>query len=140
MMDFEERRRERSTDPLIALHYQLDRARRENQLSTVVVADGCGLVLAGAGTWAACEELAAYAPLFLGGVERGAGSRMMEMSDKVEVQQVTVDGQTLLLCSRGAAGGGVTRDEPQSRHRRGATGAGTTAMKRVAEGVARILA
>ena len=131
MTDFQERRRERSTDPLIALHYQLDRARRENQLSTVVVADGCGLVLAGAGTWAACEELAAYAPLFALGVERGAGSRMMEMSDKVEVEQVTVGGQTLLLCSRGA---------PQTRPRKGATGAGTTAMKRVAEGVARILA
>jgi hypothetical protein len=137
MIDFEERRRERSTDPLIALHYQLDRARRENQLSTVVLADGCGLVLAGAGTWAACEELAAYAPLFLEGVERGAGSRVTEMSDKVEVQQVAVDGQTLLLCSRGATQ--TCNDVPATRPKR-TTASRTTAMKRVAEGVARILA
>jgi hypothetical protein len=130
MTDFKERRRERSTDPLIALHYQLDCARRENQLSTVVVADDCGLVLAGAGTWAACEELAAYAPLFLDGVGRDVGRRAMEISGKVEVQPVALDGQTLLLCARS--------ERPK---RAGARGAAmpVTEMQRTAEGVARIL-
>src|SRR5258708_7737843 len=59
----EDRRRQRSDDPLVALHYQLTHARRDGRLEAVVVADDWGVVLAGAGAWAACEELAAYAPL-----------------------------------------------------------------------------
>jgi hypothetical protein len=120
----DERRRKRSNDPLIALHYQLAYARSEGRLDAIVVADGAGLVLAGAGAWATCEELAAYAPLLAQGQWTEPGlddtSRVAELRAQVDVQPVDVDGQTVLLCARGGPRGGG-------------------AMDRAAEGVARIL-
>ena len=50
--DQSERRRRRSPDPLVALHYQLSSVRKDGALDTVVVADGSGVVVAGAGSWA----------------------------------------------------------------------------------------
>ena len=106
----EDRRRKRSNDPLIALHYQLAHARHDGDLEAIVVADASGVVVAGAGSWAACEELAAYAPLLAQGVvwnepgepsELGASSRVASLRLEVEVQTVTVDGQDVLLCARG---------------------------------------
>jgi hypothetical protein len=120
----EDRRRKRSQDPLVALHYQLAHARREGSLDAIVVADGSGFVVAGAGAWAVCEELAAYAPLLAQGVwhEPGASpdSRVAELCAEVDVQSLNVEGQTVLLCARGGG-------------KRGA------AMQRAAQGVARIL-
>jgi hypothetical protein len=110
MAPMENRRRQRSTDPLIALHYQLAHVRQENQLDAIVVADDAGLVVAGAGAWAACEELAAYAPLLargpgcdLDGPGRGVASRVAQMRADVDIQPVAVEGQTVLICARGAA-------------------------------------
>ena len=127
MTPVDERRRKRSNDPLIALHYQLAHARTEGSLEALVVADGSGVVVAGAGTWAMCEELAAYAPLLAQGQWTEPGlddtSRVAELRGEVDVQPVDVDGQTMLLCALGARGG----------PRRTAT------MDRAAEGVARIL-
>ena len=101
----EDRRRKRSNDPLVALHYQLSHTRTEGRLETIVVADDAGLVVAGAGPWAACEELAAYAPLLAQAAwhepARPSRSRVDEMRDDVGVQPVDVDGQTVLLCARG---------------------------------------
>lgn len=104
----ENRRRQRSTDPLIALHYQLAHVRQENQLDAIVVADDAGLVVAGAGAWAACEELAAYAPLLARSARSDldphggdAASRVAEMRAQVAIQPVAVDGQTVLICARG---------------------------------------
>jgi hypothetical protein len=113
----EERRKKRSNDPLVALHYQLTNARREGGLDAMVVADDSGIIVAGAGAWAICEELAAYAPLLAQGVwsEPGLGAdgpghgrehrhgagRLAELRTDVDVQPVNVDGQTLLLCARG---------------------------------------
>jgi hypothetical protein len=123
----DERRSKRSNDPLIALHYQLAQARTEASLEAVVVADESGLVVAGAGTWAMCEELAAYAPLLAQGQWSEPGlddtSRVAELRGEVDVQPVDVDGQTVLLCSRG----GLRRV------------AAMAAMERAAVGVARIL-
>jgi hypothetical protein len=120
----EDRRRKRSTDPLVALHYQLAHARDEGRLEAIVVADGSGVVVAGAGAWAVCEELAAYAPLLVQGVWHepglGAESRVAELRTQVDVQPVLVDGQTVLLCARGG-------------------GKRAPAMDRAAKGVARIL-
>jgi hypothetical protein len=120
----DDRRRKRSHDPLVALHYQLAHARSEGSLDAIVVADDSGVVVAGAGAWAVCEELAAYAPLLATGgwTEPGmpAASRVAELRAHVDVKPVAVDGQTVLLCSRG-----------------GRFRAGT--MDRTAEGVARIL-
>ncbi len=119
-----ERRRKRSDDPLVALHYQLAHARQEGQLEAIVVADDSGVVVAGAGAWATCEELAAYAPLLAQGQWTEPGlddtSRVAELRRQVDVQPVDVDGQTVLLCLMGA---------------RARDGAGD----RTAQGVARIL-
>jgi hypothetical protein len=81
-------------------------------------------VVAGAGAWATCEELAAYAPLLVQGQWTEPGlddtSRVAELRGEVDIQPVDVDGQTVLLCARGG--------------RRQAA-----AMDRAAAGVARIL-
>jgi hypothetical protein len=120
----DDRRRKRSNDPLIALHYQLAHARSEGRFDALVVADGSGVVVAGAGAWAVCEELAAYAPLLVQGQWTEPGlddtSRVAELRSEVDIQPVDVDGQTVLLCARGG---------------RGRTGA----MDRAAAGVVRIL-
>ena len=63
----DDRRRRRSSDPLVALHYQLSSARTRGDLDAIVVADPSGVVVAGAGSWPLCEELAAYAPLLAEG-------------------------------------------------------------------------
>jgi hypothetical protein len=124
MTFLEDRRRKRSEDPLVALHYQLAHARHEGRLDAIVVADDAGVVVAGAGAWAVCEELAAYAPLLAQGVWTEPGlvgdSRVAALRTEVDVQAVDVEGQTVLLCARG----GWMR---------------ATAMERAAEGVARIL-
>ena len=123
----EERRRQRSQDPLVALHYQLARARHEGSLDAIVVADDAGVVVAGAGAWAVCEELAAYAPILAqsGWREPGLGrpSRVLELDAQVNVHPVEVEGQTVLLCARGATRSGTART-----------------MEKAAAGVARILA
>ena len=59
-----ERRKQRSADPLVALHYQLAQSRSRSAVEAIVLADTSGVVVAGAGSWVICEELAAYAPLF----------------------------------------------------------------------------
>ena len=96
MTFLEDRRRTRSADPLVALHYQLAQARQEGQLDAIVVADDSGVVVAGAGAWAVCEELAAYAPLLAQGVWHEPGlaatSRVAELCTEVDVQSVEVEG------------------------------------------------
>ena len=106
MTTLEDRRRKRSDDPLIALHYQLAHARHDGALEAIVLADSSGVVVAGAGSWATCEELAAYAPLLAQGAnEPGASpdSRMASLRLEVDVQSMTVDGQEVMLCARGGA-------------------------------------
>jgi hypothetical protein len=100
-----ERRRRRSQDPLVALHYQLAYARTESRMEAIVVADDAGLVVAASGSWAACEELAAYAPILATGGWTEPGliqqSRVAELRSQVDIRPVEVEGQTVLLCSRG---------------------------------------
>jgi hypothetical protein len=119
-----ERRQTRSSDPLVALHYQLAFSRREGGLDAVVVADDSGVVVAASGGWAACEELAAYAPLLVRGDQGQAGyasnGRLAEIGVHADVRAIDVGGQTVLLCARGER-------------------AKTGAMRHVADGVARIL-
>jgi hypothetical protein len=114
-----DRRQRRSHDPLVALHYQLSETRRQGSLDTVVVADGSGVVVAGAGSWAACEELAAFAPLILDGSVGGF--------ERVTVRSVDVGGDRVLLCARTPAS--EPHDHDATEH----------AMKRAAQGVSRIL-
>jgi hypothetical protein len=125
----QDRRRKRSRDPLVALHYQLAQTRRDGGLDAIVVSDDSGIVVAGAGAWAVCEELAAHAPLLVQGVwnEPGlglaSGSRVAELAAQVDIKEVSVDGQTVLLCARASQRKSVS----------------AAAMERAAQGVVRIL-
>lgn len=89
--DASDRRRRRSDDPLVALHYQLSTSRTRGELDAIVVADASGVVVAGAGSWPVCEELAAYAPLL---------AASPELRRDAVVRSVDVGGQEILLCVR----------------------------------------
>jgi hypothetical protein len=120
----EERRKKRSHDPLVALHYQLSTARTEGDLETIVLADHAGTVVAGAGSWSACEEIAAYAPLFSQNNpsdDDGAGSRIAELRSEVEVRSLRISGQDVLLCSRRSRSTVANREEAISRAAAGIT-------------------
>ncbi|HEX7664101.1 MAG TPA: hypothetical protein VF407_06320 [Polyangiaceae bacterium] len=120
----EERRKKRSEDPLVALHYQLTVARTEGSIDTIVLADTAGMVVAGAGSWAACEEIAAYAPLLSQSGDDGSGSRIDELRSEIEVRPLRVSGQDVLLCSR--------RQRKSETHE--------AAITKAAQGIHRILA
>ena len=99
-----ERRHRRSADPLVALHYQLSSARTRGDLDAIVVADPSGVVVAGAGSWPLCEELAAYAPLLAdgdwGSMSSQVSSRVEALKGEVDVRSVSIGDQEVLLCSR----------------------------------------
>jgi hypothetical protein len=101
-----ERRRRRSDDTITALHYQLSHTRGEAGLEAVVLVDDTGCLVAGAGAWPACEELAAFAPLL---ADRSAvrsavvGGRLAAIEPEVFVRPLSVDGFEVLLCGRGGA-------------------------------------
>jgi hypothetical protein len=119
-----ERRRKRSEDPVTALHYQLAAVRREASLDAVVLADASGCLVAGAGAWPACEELAAYAPLLAAPrapTRRLVSARLRALEGEVESVVFEVLGSEVLLSCRG---GGDARRE---------------VLTRAAEGVRRIL-
>lgn len=103
-MSSDERRRRRSTDPLVALHYQLSTTRTRGELDAIVIADASGVVVAGAGSWPVCEELAAYAPLLAegawGSMTDQVSSRVDDLRDQVTVRTINVGGQEVLLCAR----------------------------------------
>jgi hypothetical protein len=103
-MSTDERRRRRSSDPLVALHYQLSTSRTRAELDAIVVADASGVVVAGAGSWPVCEELAAYAPLLAEGswgiMTDQVSSRVESLRHEVEVRALSVAGQEVLLCAR----------------------------------------
>jgi hypothetical protein len=102
-----ERRAKRSDDPVTALHYQLAHVRARARLDCVVLVDDCGSLLAGAGAWPSCEELAAYAPLLAHPAEiqwTDVGTRLAELARDVDVRTVRVDGSQVLLCSKGVGG------------------------------------
>jgi hypothetical protein len=96
----QERRKQRSTDPLVALHYQLAQSKSKSSIDAIVLADTSGVVVAGAGSWVVCEELAAYAPLF----SHDAGSlpsRVAQLRAECDVREMTAGGQPMLLCTLG---------------------------------------
>lgn len=123
--DSSERRKRRSVDPITALHYQLAATRRSASLDAVVLVDDSGCLVAGAGAWPACEELAAYAPLLEdpSSVQRRlVSARLAELSTEVECVSFEVDGGAVVLSCRGG-----------DRHR-------VEALMQAADGVRRILA
>ena len=120
----DERRRKRSNDPLIALHYQLAHARTEGRYDAVVVADGSGVVVAGAGAWATCEELAAYAPLLAQGQWTEPGlddtSRVAELRARSRRAGRWTSTARLSFSALAAVGAGPARWIAQRRKRRSA--------------------
>jgi hypothetical protein len=74
----------------------------------VVLVDETGCLVAGAGAWPICEELAAYAPLLANpaAIESASvGSRILRMKSEIEVLSVAFDGGRALLCVRGGGAG-----------------------------------
>lgn len=132
-MSSDERRRRRSTDPLVALHYQLSTTRARGELDAIVIADASGVVVAGAGSWPVCEELAAYAPLLAegawGSMTDQVSSRVDDLREQVEVRTLFVGGQEVLLCARRQR----RVEGAEARH------AATGFIDEAAEGVSRIL-
>ena len=101
-----ERRNRRSDDTITALHYQLAAMRLQGELEALVLVDDSGCLVAGAGAWPTCEELAAYAPLLAHPTEvrsRAVGSRVAALHSDVLVQSLSVDGVEVLLCGRGGS-------------------------------------
>ena len=100
----DDRRLRRSSDPLVALHYQLSSTRARIDLDAIVVADPSGVVVAGAGSWPVCEELAAYAPLLAEGdwasMSSQVSSRVEALRREVDVRAEPIGGQEVLLCTR----------------------------------------
>jgi len=98
-----ERRVRRSDDPMTALHYQLAFARKEADLEAIVLADSSGCLVAGAGSWPVCEELAAYAPLIANGVVQNDASRVATVAENAEAHTFSIGGADVILCARGGA-------------------------------------
>ncbi len=101
-----DRRRRRSDDPITALHYQLSATRAAASLDALVLVDGSGCLVAGAGAWPACEELAAYAPLLArpsAVTSATLGSRLAELEGSVEVTTVDAGGYDAVLCGKGGS-------------------------------------
>lgn len=102
----QERRRRRSEDPITALHYQLSFARAEGELEALVLVDDSGCLVAGAGAWALCEELAAYAPLlaYPSAIQNDkVGSRLAAMARETETRTMLIDGVEAMICGRGGS-------------------------------------
>jgi hypothetical protein len=102
-----DRRRRRSDDPITALHYQLAHTRSEAGLDAVVLVDDAGCLVAGAGAWPLCEELAAFAPLLASPravIREAVGTRLAALDPEAFVCPVSLDGVEALLCGRGGSG------------------------------------
>ena len=111
MPEITERRKRRSEDPIVALHYQLSAVRTEASLEAVVLVDDSGCLVAGAGAWPLCEELAAYAPFLAHrhpAPTAEVTGRANEIAKDSHVRSMSLDGSEVLLCARGVGTRDVT--------------------------------
>ena len=97
-----ERRIRRSSDAITALHYQLAHARREAGFDALVLVDGGGALVAGAGAWPVCEELAAFTPLLARRCPRTeeVGLAVEALRGQVLFRAMEVDGAEVFLAAR----------------------------------------
>lgn len=96
------RRARRSNDPITALHYQLAYARHHGGFDALVLVDQSGVLVAGAGAWPICEELAAFAPLLAeDGTRPLWPSEIYKLRPQVRLQVLRFQGTTVLLAARG---------------------------------------
>ncbi len=111
-----DRRSTRSDDPLVALGRLLDGVRRHSGIEALAVADPTGLLIAGAGAFRACEELAATAPFADGAAANDTvPSRIDIISRDTEVRSLTIDGVEVFLVARDPAGSGLDAAESGCR-------------------------
>ncbi len=81
----------------------LDAARRDGPVEALALADESGVLVAGAGCWQTCEELAAVAPLLPGGDPANdiVPTRLDVLARRTEVRRLSIDGISVLLCGSG---------------------------------------
>jgi hypothetical protein len=115
----DDRRTRRSEDPITALHYQLAYARHHAGLEAMVLVDASGALVAGAGAWPVCEELAAFAPLLVrqGEARPEVRAALTVLRENVALRSMEVDGCEVLLASKGPQG--VEADASMVRAARG---------------------
>jgi hypothetical protein len=100
-----DRRLRRSDDTITALHLQLSHARFCGQLEALVLVDEVGALVAGAGAWPVCEELAAFAPLLAdedAPLHDEARKVTDELRPSIALFPFSIDGTAVLLAARGA--------------------------------------
>ncbi len=95
-----DRRHDRTTDTLGALTRLLESARRKAGFEALTLADDAGLLVAGAGSAALCDELAAVSP-----VRFAANDTVPSALDVVEgrarMRRLRVNGIEVILCGLG---------------------------------------
>jgi len=99
-----DRRVRRSSDPITALHYQLSSTRYEAGFDAVVLVDDAGALVAGAGAWPLCEELAAFAPLLAHRDHlrhREASDAVTALLPRVALVTLSIHGSDVVLAARG---------------------------------------
>ncbi len=106
-----ERRGESREETLSALGALLDGVRRDGAFEAVAVADGAGILVAGAGAYRACEEIAAVSPLVAraGAANDTVPNRLDLIARKMEVRRLRIDGIEVLLSGRGGDAGALSR-------------------------------
>ncbi len=99
-----DRRLRRSDDTITALHLQLSHARFHGGLEALVLVDEVGALVAGAGAWPVCEELAAFAPLLADqtALLHEETRRLTDaLRPSVTLFPFSIDGTAVMLAARG---------------------------------------
>ncbi len=111
-----DRRRRRSDNTTLALHYQLEEFRQTARLDGVVLSDEDGFCLASSGDPQACHEVAAQLPFIGRKVHEFEGVLLgSEGGWRICMHRFGVPGGELYLCAIGA--GGAERDRQMARSR-----------------------
>jgi hypothetical protein len=97
-----ERRRRRSENTTLALHYQLDSTRKSARLEGLVLSDADGFCLASSGDPEACQEVAARLPFIGRKVSEFEGVLLgCESGWRIRMKRMAVAGAELYLCAIG---------------------------------------
>ena len=97
-----ERRRRRSENTTLALHYQLDSGRKAARLDGLVLSDEDGFCLASSGDPEACQEVAARLPFIGRKVPDFEGVLLgTEIGWRIRMKRMAVGGAELYLCAIG---------------------------------------
>ena len=109
-----ERRRRRSENTSLALHYQLDSGRKAARLDGLVLSDEDGFCLASSGDPEACQEVAARLPFIGRKVPEFEGVLLgTESGWRIRMRRMAIAGTELYLCAIGNPN--ATRDHDMTR-------------------------